>query len=67
MKVISRKCVLLKFVSMMVETPSLNNTIASFLILSRFRLFALFIAASPFSLYKPTLLLSLTVLIIDSS
>ena len=68
MKVISRKCVLLKFVSMMVESPSsLNDTIASFLILSRFRPFALFIAASPLSLYEPTLLLSLIVLKIDSS
>ena len=68
LKVISRKCVLLKFVSMMVEShSSLNNTIASFLILSRFRPFTLFIAASPLSLYKPTLLLWLTVLIIDSS
>ena len=62
MKVISRKCVLLKFVSIMVENPSsLNNTIASFLILLRFRPFALFI------LYEPTVLLPSRVLIIDSS
>ena len=57
-KVISRKCVSLMFVSIMIESPSS---------LSRFRPFALFIAASPLSLCKPTLLLSLTVLIIDSS
>ena len=46
------------FVSIMIESPSSLN---------RLRLFALFIAASPLSLRKPTLLLSLTVLIIDSS
>ena len=46
------------FVSIMIESPSSLN---------RFRPFALFVAASPLPLRKPTLLLPLTVLIIDSS
>ena len=63
LKVTSKKSVSIRFVSMVIESPSsLNNAIISFLILSSFGPFALFIAASPSSLYKPTLLLSITVL-----
>ena len=48
---------------MMIESPcSLNNATTPFLTLSRFGLFALTIAASPSSLYKPTPLLSKTAL-----
>lgn len=48
---------------MMIESSSsLNNATIPFLILSRFGLFALIIAASPSSLYKPTPLLSKTAL-----
>ena len=63
LKVTSKKSVSIRFVSMVIESPSsLNNAIISFLILSSFEPFALFIAASPSPLYKPTLLLSITVL-----
>ena len=62
LKVTSKKSILIRFVLMVIETPSsLNNTIISFLILSSFRSFPLFIAASSSSLYKPTPLLPITV------
>ena len=48
---------------MVIESPFfLNNAIISFLILSSFGPFELFIAASPSFFYKPTLLLSIAVL-----
>ena len=62
LNVTSKKSVSIRFVSMLIESPSLNNAVISFLILSSFEPFALFIAASPSPLYKPTLLLSITVL-----
>ena len=59
LKVTSKKPISIRFHSRVIESPSsLNNTIIYFLILSNFGLFA--IAANPSSLYKPTLLLSIT-------
>ena len=63
LEVTSKKYVSIRFVSMVIESPSsLNNAIISFLPLPSFGPFALFIAASPSSLYQPTLLLSIRVL-----
>ena len=60
--VTSKKSVSIRFVSKVVESPSfLNIAIISFLILSNFGPFALFSTANPLTLYKPTLLLSITV------
>ena len=62
-KITFKKFVSIRFVLMVTENPSsLNNAIISFLILTSFEQFALFIAASPSSLYKPTQCLSMTVL-----
>ena len=56
LKATSKKSVSIRFISMLIESPSpTNNVIISFLILSSFGPFALFIAAIPSSLYKPTL------------
>ena len=50
-RLISKKFALLRFLSMMIEIPSfLNNVVTSFLILSSFGPFVLFIAASLLSL-----------------
>ena len=63
LKVTYKKSVWIRFVTMVIESPSsLNNAIISFLILSSFEPFELLIAARPSSLYKPTLLLSIAVL-----
>ena len=51
LKLISKKCTLLRFLSMMIENPSfLNYAVTSFLILSSFGPFLLFIVASLLSL-----------------
>ena len=62
-KITFKKFVSIRFVLMVTENPSsLNNSITSFLILTSFGPFALFIAASPSFLYKITQCLSMTVL-----
>ena len=63
LKISSKKSVSIRLVLMVIDSPSsLNNAIRPFLILSKIRLFALFIASSLSSLYKPTPLISITVL-----
>ena len=61
LRVISKKPVSIRIILVMIGSPSLNNAII-FVILSSFGPFALIIAASSSSLYKPRLHLSITVL-----
>ena len=63
LKITSKKLVWIRLVSMVIENTSCgNNAMIFFLILLSLGLFALFIAASPPSLYKPTALLSIAIL-----
>ena len=62
LNVTSKKSVLIRFIQIVIESlSSLNNAIMVSIILSSFGPFALFIAASLLSLYKPTPILSVTV------
>ena len=62
LRVISKKPVSIRIVLVMIESPSSLNNAIIFVILSSFGPFALIIAASSSSLYKPRLHLSITVL-----
>ena len=61
LKITSKKSVSIEFISMAIESPSLHNAMISSLILSSFGSFALLLQPAH-GLYKPTLLLSISVL-----